>query len=315
MKVQFAKTKLSLASRFAIAAFVYTGVALSQYLVVKGPLPALFGCAGFLLLIVPLFLLNVENFSNKPHLRKQKKKNEDWKIVSMTEVDRVLDHAQRVKKAHIPFIYTSGAGVLFVFVSFCVSLFGIFFFQDLVMGLGAVVFLFICLALIFSPIFCFAHIKKWVPSDLTEKLDAFKPLLTYDLPKNIKLVPYFQFEEDENGKKVPRDARFSLEPVPKPADFIGTQFQIAYNKGPNGNVVYVYAVFICKNVDPGASWQKLKAIRNFPRFIKEVSTGEEYNTVVLRLDTTCRADGYHTKEADIAELVRNVVFLQTDILA
>ena len=41
-----------------------------------------------------------------------------------------------------------------------------------------------------------------------------------------------------------------VEPRRKPADFLGAQFQVAVNNGPNGAVPYLYAVFLCRGKGP-----------------------------------------------------------------
>jgi hypothetical protein len=88
---------------------------------------------------------------------------------------------------------------------------------------------------------------------------------------------------------------------------LGVQFQITYNKGESGKVPYVYAVFITKG--KGIIWETLKDIR-YARWVTEPGSSKDgdqvYGTVVLRLNTNIRSDGYHTKENDVLELFDNV---------
>ncbi len=246
------------------------------------------------MLVTPLFFLAVKKFSNKP----ADQGKEEWKTVTMTEIDRVLDRLRRVQKTKIPFVYTGGLAVLATLLTFFLC------FNALKNGSPARAFIILDLYLIFAPVLYFARIKKWYPTELAGKLAAYQPVFSYNFPDKVKLSPSLRFDEDENGKKIPEDLRVTIRPSVCPPDFLGAQFHLAYNTGPNGKVPYMYAVFICKG--EGTSWHSFKKMR-FDKFITETSAEKtsEYSTVVLRLDTKCRSDGYHTKPADIARLISN----------
>jgi len=319
MKVEFLHTRLPLAVRFVIAFFFYALVALLQVLMVRGGSLPLFVLrfAGIALLIIPLWFLKVRNFSNKPLVDIPKasktktgktepgrKEKGTWKAVSMTEIDRLRDWIGTVRKVKIPFFYSRVFGALATFITFFLMVFSVIL--TIFTGSSGF-FLILDLYLIFFPLLHFARIEKWVPG-ISDKLDSFAPVLNAKLPGSLSLSPT-AFFDGSDGDVTPSDLRLMLAPgtnSPQEVrdELLGAQFQITENKGPNGTVPYMYAVFITKG--KGTIWKLLKDIRA-ANYITEPGSSKEgdvvYGTVVLRLDTKSRSDGYHTKESDVRELL------------
>ena len=90
---------------------------------------------------------------------------------------------------------------------------------------------------------------------------------------------------------------YTIELRRNPEDFVGVQFQIAVNSGPNGKVPYMYAVFLCRG--KGKSFRSISEM-DFGSFIVEPGGDEEYGTVVVRQQTT--GTGYHTDSSDCRRL-------------
>ena len=310
MKVEFLHTRLSMKARFIIAFLFYFLVALLQVLIVRGenlPVTAL-RFAGFGLLAIPLWFLKTKNFSSKPAkkkaLKKADKESGKWLPVSLTEVDRLLDKTRSLGKVKIPFVFSPNFGRLFTF------LFIFLFLLLAVIADNAVgLFILVDLYLIFFPVFFFARVEKKLP-DIAGRINAFAPVLKTALPKKLKLSSLFFFEQNDD---LPADIRLMLEPsstVPQEVkmELLGAQLQLTFNNGPNGEVPYIYAVFITKG--KGKIWQSFSNIKA-PSYITEAGSSTEgdtvYGTVVLRLDTKSRSDGYHTRENDVKKLLGLVV--------
>jgi hypothetical protein len=297
MKAEFKHTGLSARTRFITAAFFYALAALLQLLPVftarhLTAVPQnLLRLAGIALCLIPLYFLKTRNFSNKPaDLGK-----EDWKPVTMTEIDRLADRMRMIRRAPVPFQYRTGFPVM-------VTCFAFFALIAAGISRGPAGFFFVIyLYLVFFPSLWFARFKKWYPRDLSAKLALFNPVFTHPFGGGVKLIPMIRFDEDKEGRKIPEDLRIMVEPKSKPADMVGAQLQLTFNQGPGGEVPYMYAVFITRGT--GAAWQELSRLR-FKNYITQAEgPGKgEYATVVLRLNTKCRGDGYHTKEADIKDL-------------
>ena len=303
MQVEFLHTRLPLRARFVVALFCYTLAALLQVMLVKGgsiPL-TVFRFAGMGLLVIPLWFLKARNFSNKVPAGRATKQEGTWTTVTMTELDRLTDRIAATRKLKIPAFYNYSLGLILTFLS-------IF----LLVPIGAIIgaaglFAIVDLYLVFFPFLWFARIEKWSPA-ISGKIDIFRPVLEAELPKTMVLAPMFLFDGDGRDQ-MPSDIRLMLAPGTLAAqevrdELLGAQFQITYNKGPNGAVPYMYAVFITRG--KGRIWQFLKNIRLI-HYVTEPGSSTEgdvvYGTVVLRLDTKSRSDGYHTHESDVRELV------------
>ncbi|MCL2319687.1 MAG: hypothetical protein FWC45_06350, partial [Treponema sp.] len=263
MNVEFLHTRLSLRARFVIAFLFYALAALLQILMVRGGGPALglFRFAGVGLFVIPLWFLKARSVSNKPGAGKTKADKARktgspgetgmWKPVSMTDLDRLRDRIGAIRKAKIPAVYSVkfGIPVTFPFVF-------LLFVAGFIIG-AAGAFAVIDLYLVFFPFFWFARVEKWVPG-IGGKIDVFGPVLEAKLPETLRLDVMLFFGE---AGGVPSDIRLMLAPGPGAPkeirdELLGAQFQVTYNTGPNGEVPYVYAVFITKG--QGKIWQSLQ---------------------------------------------------------
>ena len=336
MKPEFIRTRLSLRSRFIIAVIIYATAALLQFLLIRGeniPL-SLFRFAGFAILIIPIWFLKVRNFSNKPPFKSGSKKDSAadpeldgaWRPVSLTDLDRIRDRIAATERVKIPFAHNLVFGIL-------LSFFSPFLFIPAIIFAGITgFFVLIDLYLVFFPFIWFARIEKWYP-EINEKLAAFAPVLEAKLPRNLRLTPmlFFDGKNQAAGTQTPADMRIMLAPVTSaetsagtrqgrgtpPAngtrgevleELVGVQFQVTYNKGPRGEVPYMYAVFITKGM--GKVYKSLKNVSAQGYVTEAGSSGEGdtvYGTIVLRLDTKSRSDGYHTHENDVKELLALVL--------
>ncbi len=307
MKPQFRYTKLSVKARFLLAGTLYLTAAMLHLVLLRtgsaaqtsSAAQAIVCWAGVLLLAVPLSFLAARNYTNKPETRDLSTGKSEWKQVTMTELDRLRDHIQRLRKTSIPAGYGKGA---LVFLTLLAAVTGLL---ALMGGNSTAAFIIADIYLVFAPCLWFLRVQKWYPPGIIKQLRDLGAVISYQWPEGVKLTPSFWLDRDSGGKSVPADLKLMAEPSPKPQDLMGAQFQLTHNKGPNGDVPYMYAVFITKG--RGTAWKTLKQFR-YNGFVTEASSsveeGTEYGTVVLRLDTNARSDGYHTKKADIDRLLR-----------
>lgn len=307
MKVEFIHTRMSLRARFVVALLFYVLAALLQVLLVRGgsfPL-AVFRFAGLALVAVPLWFLRARSFSNRAPASVGPKQEGTWKTVTVTEMDRLMDRIAATRKARIPVFYNRSFGIVLTFL---------FFFLLVPTGgiIGATgVFVILDLYLLLFPFLWFSRVEKWYPA-VANKVDVFGPVLEAELPHWLSLSPMFFFDGN-GGEQMPSDIRLMLAPgtdAPREIrdELLGAQFQLTYNKGPSGAAPYMYAVFITKG--KGRIWQSLKNVRA-AGYVTEPGSSTEgdivYGTVVLRLDTKSRSDGYQTYESDVRELLALVL--------
>ena len=126
-------------------------------------------------------------------------------------------------------------------------------------GAGGVVF-FDALVLLISFLFT-GNINLWTPQELAFRMRVFEPILSSAPAEGADIIvtPYLRLDKNKEGQQIPEDIRLMVEPRRKPADFLGVQLQVAVNKGPNGNVPYLYSVFLCKG--KGRSYETLGSMR------------------------------------------------------
>ena len=310
MNVEFLHTKLPLRARYGVAIVLYLLAFLLQAPIIRVGILPIIRLAGLGLLLASLWFLKVENFSNKPKKNNASAANAEegnWMPVPMAELDRLQDTVRITKKVKIPLIYRSSftavATFLSVFLLFPLTIVAIIFTDASFIGF----FIGIDLYLLFIPFLWYARVEKWLPA-VSESIDAFGPVLGAKLPKPMQLSPLLYYVGEE-----PRDIRLMLVPGSDARqdirdELVGAQFQITYNKGPKGSVPYMYVVFITKGM--GRIWESLSMLQ-FARYITEPGSSTEgdvvYGTVVLRLDTKSRSDGYHTKESDVQALLKMTV--------
>jgi hypothetical protein len=285
MDYEFKRFSLDAGPRIVLSAGLYAAAVLLQFLLPWGIFP------GFLLILAGWLPLGLKPISNKP----SDKGLEEWRPVSMTEVDRLADTLRQSKKLLASTSLGIAGRVLFPIAATSV-IFMLMFIQPSAAILVADAALFLV------PAFYFGKIKAFVPKLLSLKMPCFQALLTQDLPKGLILTPYLRFDKDAGGKDVPEDIRLLLEHSRKNDDFVGVQFQAAVNKGPSGEVPYMYAVFLTRG--KGDSFSRLERIslRGY-----EVESGGEgdYGSIVLRQKTS--GTGYATKPSDCAALWNHVL--------
>jgi hypothetical protein len=148
-------------------------------------------------------------------------------------------------------------------------------------------------------------VRLWTPAELKMKMDAFRAVVSAaekaDASLKLVVTPYLRLDKDKEGRQIPEDVRLLIEPRRKPEDFMGVQFQVAVNNGPNGAVPYLYAVFLCKG--KGRSLSRFSSIRA-EGFEVEPGADGEYGFVVVRQETS--HGGYHTSPEDCNRLVEVV---------
>jgi hypothetical protein len=245
---------------------------------------------GALLSVVGAALMLAKGFTTKP----KDLGLEDWQPTGESEIARIVDNIREARKAKRPAYAAPGIRVLVVFLA------GFSLLPCL--GSRSALILWFAAVVAFFPYFFSGGFNLWIPAELRMKLEAFRPFLENKLPEGLVLTPYLRLDKDAEGRRIPEDVRMMLEPKRKPSDFEGAQFQVAINKGPNGAVPYLYAVFLCKGA--GQSYAKLERGR-YPGHVVEGDDSGEYATLVVRQET--EGGGYHTKREDCERLYRLVV--------
>ncbi|MDX9826634.1 MAG: hypothetical protein RBT73_02705 [Spirochaetia bacterium] len=280
MNYEFKRFSLAAGPRIVLSAGLYAAALLLQFLFPWGIIP------GFLLILAGWIPLGLKPISNKP----SDKGLEEWRPVSMGEIDRLADTLRQSKKLMTSTALGTAGRILFpIATGFLVFL--LMFLQPFTAILVADA------ALFFVPGIYFGRLKAFVPKLLSLKMPCFQAILGQELPKGLVLTPYLRFDKDAEGLDVPEDMRLLLEPARKADDFVGVQFQAAVNKGPSGEVPYLYAVFLTKG--RGGSYSKLERIA--PRGYEVEAGGEgDYGSIVLRQRTS--GSGYATKPSDCSSL-------------
>ena len=284
MDEAFAFFKLGRNSRLAAAAGLFAAGALIQVLFSWGSFP------GFMLIVAGWAPLALKAITNKP----TDQGLEEWRAVSMAEVDKLADTLRQSKDSKQK---TLGGTVGSIALS-------------VLLLAGAVVsaalsrkisLVFVDAFLFLIPAFFFGGLRVFVPGLLNLKMPCFQALFEEKSADNLVLTPYFRFDKDKEGRDVPEDLRVMVEPRRKPEDFIGVQIQAAVNKGPSGEVPYLYAVFLTEG--KRETYRVLFPSR--PRgYVVEKGGDEKYGSVVLRQETS--GTGYATKPSDCARLYGHV---------
>lgn len=276
---------LGSSSRLALSGGLFALGAVSHILLPWGFAP---GLAAIVAGYVPLALRKA---TNKP----ADKGLEEWRPVTMTEIDRIADSIRESKKARMKLLAADAGS------------FGIFILAVMIAaGLAAVgsryAILALDAALFLVPALFFGRVKVFVPPELDFKMASFQAIFAEGSPDGIVVVPYLRFDKDAKGADIPEDMRIMVEPARKPDDLVGAQMQVATNKGPNGPVPYLYAVVITRGKK--RSYQSV-ARMSWPGVEVEPGGDEEYGSVVLRQSTS--NGGYRTTPDDCARLFRVVL--------
>lgn len=244
---------------------------------------------GLALIFLPAPLLSLKTLTNKP----KDQGKEDWRAVGSAEVDTLRDNITQSLKLRkniaalgcLPVLVII-AGVIGFFVSIDENPVYLMIVVD-----GVIILLTGVLP---------TSVNVYIPQGVPMKLGAFEPLLHAVSGNDLVLTPYLRFDVDENGKDLPEDIRFMLEPRRKPEDFIGIQFQCAINNGPNGAVPYVYAVALFKG--KGGPGSKTAGKPSISGYVVEQGGDENWSTIVVRQETG--GGGYYTNSTQVEHLLK-----------
>jgi hypothetical protein len=285
MEMKYVIPKMAFPARLLVfAACAVVGLAL-QVLIPGG-----YGFLPGIAVMIPGLVVSwAHNFRNKPMDIGQ----EDWQPASVREFDRIKSNIQMTRQKSYAVIYRTGFGW---FIGIVLLAFA-FIFNAAENRLAS----FLCAdALILLLPFLFSgNVSLWTPQELSFRMRVFDPILSSEQAEggDVIITPYLKLDKDKEGHQIPEDIRLMVEPRRKPADFLGVQLQVAVNKGPNGNVPYMYSVFLCKG--KGSTYQSLAA-EKFGDYIHEPGGDKEYGYVVVRQKTS--GTGYHTTDDDVRKL-------------
>jgi hypothetical protein len=248
---------------------------------------------GTALLVVPLTLLSAKSWSNKP----KDIGEEDWQPVTDAELDRIADAFKSTRNIKLPLWYRPGFGIPFTIALAVIAvLLGSALTLPGLLATDALILLW--------PALNFLKIRLWIPREFEMVINALYAARSIALPEGILCTPYLRLDRDEQGLRIPESARLMLEPRRKPDDLLGIQMQVAINKGPNGQVPYLYAVVLTHG--QGATWRKASGFRA-NGYSVEPGGDENYGTVVIRQRT--EGGGYCTKPDDCRQLMSLMVEL------
>jgi len=284
MNDEFRFGKLGLQSRLALSAGLFAlGIALQL------ALPGFFlswaspSSSGW-------FPLMLKTATNKP----ADQGLEEWRPVTMAEIDR-LDDGIRQSKTLKKKTRNLTTGIL---VGLTAPFVGIALLAFAIVGRRDLGFLVLNVVALLVPSLFFGRVSVFVPKDIAFKMPSFRAFLSTPLPAGMAVSPYLRFDKDKAGLDVPEDLRLMLELKRPPEDLVGVQVQAAVNKGPNGDVPYLYAVVLTRGTS-GAAYTAAKRLRA-SHFEVEAGSDGEFGTVVIRQAT--ESGGYHTTPDDCREL-------------
>ncbi len=289
MELEYVIPKVAVPSRLLI----FAGCAMVG-LVLQIVIPNGYGFVPGLICMAPgVAFLWARNFRNKPMDIGQ----EDWQPSSVREFDRIRNNLQQTRQKRYSVIYRPWFGWFIALVLLASAV--VCFASDNRLGtfVSADAFVFL-LPLLFS-----GNVSLWTPKELAFRMGVFEPILSSEQAEGgeVVITPYLKLDKDAEGHQIPEDIRLMVEPRRKPADFMGVQLQVAVNKGPNGNVPYMYAVFLCKG--KGQTYQALSQAK-FGDYITEPGGDKDYGYIVVRQQTS--GTGYHTTDADVRRLYATV---------
>lgn len=284
MKKEFRFFDLSLPARLVIAGALYAlGAGLELFL--RLPL-----AAGAVFAILGWFPLMLKGVTNRP----EDQGLEEWRPVTMAEIDRLDDGLRESKKLRAR-LFSPRALLIFLVVA---PILLILWLAGRATGRADLAFLAFHGAFFVVPALFFGRVSVYEPADIALKMPCFRALSSQAMPEGLVLAPYLRFDKDKKGADVPEDLRFLLEKKRSPEDLVGVQLQAAINKGPNGAVPYLYAVVLTK----GRGGPSHAAASRLHPSGYEVEAGgdEDYGTVVIRQKTS--GSGYQTDPEDCERL-------------
>ncbi|MEI6873703.1 MAG: hypothetical protein WCL50_01080 [Spirochaetota bacterium] len=286
MEKEFRFFDLGLVSRLLLSVGVF---ALGLALEIAFPRFIVLGIA---VVIAGWFPLMLRLVTNKP----EDQGLEDWRLVTLAEIDRLDDgisQSNKLKRRTMSvatgLVIGIGGPLAFIVMTWSFDY-----------GRSDITFVVGNLVLLLVPALFFGRVRVFVPGDIAFKMPTIRAVLAEPLPAGITVAPYIRFDKDKKGGDVPEDLRLMLEQKRPPADLVGIQLQAAINKGPNGNVPYLYAVVLTKGKD-GPAYASAKRMR-VKGFEIEAGGDGDYGTVVIRQATS--GTGYHTKPEDCRALAK-----------
>jgi hypothetical protein len=285
MEMKYAIPKIA----FPIRLFIFAGCAVAG-LALQIVIPGGYGFLPGIICMVPGLVFQwAHNFRNKPMDIGQ----EDWQPASVREFDRIKSNIQQTRQKTFSVIYQPGFG-WFIAIVLLVFAFIFSWVDNRLAGFVCVDALVLLIPFLFG-----GNVSLWTPQELAFRMRVFEPILESEQPEggDVILTPYLKLDKDKEGHQIPEDIRLMVEPRRKPADFLGVQLQVAVNKGPNGDVPYMYSVFLCKG--KGRTYQQLSE-EKFADYIAEPGGDKEYGYVVVRQRTS--GTGYHTTNDDVRRL-------------
>jgi hypothetical protein len=289
MQASYAVPNIPLPLR--LAAYVgFAALGMAVQILLPGAGGALLGAA---LMIPGLILLWTKGYRNKP----LDLGFEDWQPVTAAEFARVQSNLAQTRQRRFSALYKTGFGV-FIFIM--LILLGLVSF---ILSSGLLALFFFDAAILLLPLLFGSNVRLWTPKELAFKMHGFETILKNEQTEggDIVITPYLRLDKDREGRRIPEDIRLMVEPRRKPEDFLGVQFQVAVNNGPNGAVPYMYAVFLCKGK---AKTYRLLEAENYNAMVTEPGGDAEYGFIVVRQQTSGK--GYHTTDADIRALYKLV---------
>lgn len=277
---------LGLPARYALSSGLF---ALGAALALELPPLSYLGLAVSALGWAPLLLRPATN-------RPEDQGLEEWRLVSMAEVDRLEDSLKEARTLKRQMRSSLSALIGFL----AIGAIALALLASAASGRGDVSYLAGFAAVFLVPGLCFGRVSVFRPKEIAEKEPSFVAFLSERPPEGVAVAPYIRFDKDTKGRDVPEDFRLLLEAKRPPADLVGIQVQCAINKGPNGEVPYLYAVVLTK----GKSGPSYEAARRFRASGYEVEAGgdDEYGSVVIRQQTG--NGGYCTTPHDCTRLAK-----------
>lgn len=283
MDKDFRYFSLGQASRFVLAAGLFAiGMGL-QFL-----LPGIAWLGGIVIIAgcVPLVLRKATNKPDDQGL-------EDWRAVTAAEFDRLDDGLREAKKLRRRTTSFLGGFIMVTLMPLLALVaFGAWSADRSDIALVAADALILLVPAVF-----FGRVSVFTPGDIAFKMPSFRAVLAEKPPAGVAIAPYIRFDKDSKGADVPEDLRLMFELKRPPSDFVGIQVQAAINKGPNGNVPYLYAVVLTRGKGPT---YRVASHLHFEGYEIEAGGDDDYGAVVVRQSTS--GTGYHTTPEDCRRL-------------
>ncbi len=276
-------------ARLVLAGGMY---ALGAAIQLAFPIVAPLGIAVAVLGWAPLLLKSATNKPDDQGL-------EEWRLVSLAEIDRLEDSLRETKKLKRKMAAPRGL-LLFVFA---LPFFLVLLLVGKSMGRADLVFVAVNAAVYLLPSYLFGRVSVFQPKEISMKMPSFRAVLEIPRPEGVTVAPYLRFDKDSKGQDVPEDLRLLFELKRPPSDLVGIQVQAAINKGPNGEVPYLYAVVLTRGTS-GPAHLAAEGIRAQGYEVEAGGDGE-YGTVVIRQETS--NGGYCTTPDDCRGLASTCI--------